>query len=202
MQVVIFSSPGRKRMLNKLIKELKGLDVAMIDSPETFGKDKFWMRWEQARQYCLASKHDDYLIIPDDISELNLSEIDNLHKRFRNRPFVCNVIADNRKSCWGSFVDKLGNFSIGSQDYVKIGFFDCGGVTNRATLKKFKVDPVPASWFNNPNKSSGVGSQLTHKMRKLRIPMYKPNPSLCYHGDHESVMHKEHRKTTPLISIK
>lgn len=202
MQVVIFSSPGRKRMMNRLIKELKGLDVAIIDSPETFGKDKFWMRWEQARQYCLASKHDDYLILPDDVSKLNIEAIEDLHKRLRGRRYVCSVINDGRIQCWGSVMRSDQTFTIGEVRFDSIGFFDCGGATNRETLKMFRVDPVPSEWFTNPNKSSGVGHQITHKLRKLRIPMYRPVPSLAYHGDHESVMHKEHRKTTPLISIK
>ena len=53
MQVVIFSSPNRQKLLSKLLKELKGLDVHIISDAESFGKKNFWKRWEMARAYCL-----------------------------------------------------------------------------------------------------------------------------------------------------
>lgn len=200
MQVVIFSSPGRLKMLNKLKSELDGFDIEVINSKATFGKKNFWKRWELARNICLESIHDNYLIIPDDISKLDIEEIQNLHYHLRNRNFVCNVSNDGRKKCWNSTANYSNRLKSENYHYLDVGFFDCGGLTNRKTLELFKVDSVPLAWFNKPGKSSGVGHQITMKLRKLKVPMYIPTPSLCFHGDHASAMHKVERMKNPLIT--
>ena len=199
MQVVIFSSPSREEMLQNLINELKGFDVFVIDSLDTFGKEKFWYRWEMARKYCIETNHDNYLIIPDDISNLDLDVIQKLHVHFKDKPFFCSVSNDGRQSCWGNQVNRFNDFMFNGYLIRDMGFFDCGGLTNRKTLSTIKIDPVPPHWFDSPIKSSGVGYQITTKCRRHNIPMYIPNPSLSYHGNHESVMHPFERKRNPLI---
>lgn len=200
MQVVIFHSPGREQMLEDLLFELKGMDVYVIQSKETYGKAKFWQRFELARQYCLNSSHNDYLILPDDVSKINLSEIRILFKRFAGKPFTCNIISDYRTKCWNSKATPSRCFSTRSHRYLDLGFFDCGGATNRATLSRIQVTQPSAMYTEDPERSSGVGNQLTQKLRRLRVPMFKPIPSLCFHGDHDSVMHPELRKREPLTS--
>lgn len=181
MQVIIFSSPSRIEMLTALKKELKGFDIFVIDDPETFGKKLFWKRWEQARQYCLNSKHDDYAILPDDVNDLDLSKMVSILKENKGNLFTCNVINDGRKQCWGG------------------PYFDCGGITNRATLSKVKLIKPDESWFKRRT-SSGVGHQLTMQLRKIGADLITPEYSLCNHGDHDSTMHPDERKRTPLIA--
>lgn len=181
MQIVIFSSPSRIDMLSVLLYELRGYDVHIINDPETFGKENFWKRWELARLYCLASKHDEYLILPDDVTNLDLAEIHRISSLYKNKLFTCNVINDGRKECWGG------------------AYFDCGGITNRATLERVKIKEVPKEWFTRRT-SSGVGHQLTMQLRAMKAAMLTPSESLCNHGSHESVMHPEERKRTPLIA--
>jgi hypothetical protein len=200
MQVIIFHSPGREQMLKGLLQELKGLDVEVIDDLKTYGKENFWMRWEQARQLCLRSKHDDYMILHDDCSEVDLDEIREIFKRFKGQPFVCAAISDGRTSCWDSVPNRLHDFKTERYNYTCFGFFDCNGLSNRATFSKFRVDAVPASWFKMA-KSSGVGAQLTKKLAALKVPMFVSSPSLTYHGAHESAMHYEERKSTPLVAV-
>ena len=62
------------------------------------------------------------------------------------------------------------------------------------------IEQVPHEWFNRPNKSSGVGHQITRKFRQQHVTMYTPKTSLVYHGEHDSVMHYEERKRIKLIS--
>jgi hypothetical protein len=199
MQVVIFSSPNRQKLLSKLLKELKGFDVHIISDAESFGKKNFWSRWEMARAYCLNSPHDNYLILPDDIQDIDLFTIGEIYQIKERKPFVCSVISDGRSSCWGSIPNRLNDFKYNGYNILDLGFFDCGGLTNRTTLKLFKVDKVSDNWFKKAS-SSGVGSQITNKLKALRIPMYLTSPSLSFHGDHNSVMHPKERKQTPLIS--
>lgn len=201
MQIVIFSSPQRKEMLNNLLSELVGFDVFIIDDPSTFGKDNFWKRWELARLTCLRSNHDNYLILPDDICQIDIEKIKFLHLKFKNNPFVCSVISDGRKSCWGSRINHSREFKSENYIFTDIGFFDCGGATNRTTLEKFSVIK-PHKRFAVSGKSSGVGHQITQKLRALRIPMYNSSPSLSFHGAHESVMHPLERLKNPLTTMK
>jgi hypothetical protein len=200
MQVIILHSPGREQMLADLMKELKGLEVEIIDDLKTYGRENFWQRWEQARQICLRSKHDDYLILHDDCSEVDLDEIRLLFKKFKNQPFVCAVKSDDRTSCWDSVPNRLNDFQTDEYKYHDFGFFDCCGISNRATFSKFRVDAVPASWFKQA-KSSGVGAQLTKKFAALKIPMLVSSPSLAHHGAHDSTMHPEERKAVPLVAV-
>lgn len=194
MKVVIFSSPQRNQMLNNLIKELKGYDVTIINDPLTFGKKKFWMRWKQARQICLESKYDNFLLLPDDIDDLDLKGINEIFEHFKT-PFACNIIDDGRKSCWGNSANELYNKQIGKKHLRHVNFFDCGGLINRKALEQFEVSKVSNKWFERAS-SSGVGYQLTKKMRSLGIGMY--TALLCSHGEHDSVMHPNERKITPL----
>jgi hypothetical protein len=202
VKIVIFSSPSRKKMLRRLTNELNGLDVSIIDSNETFGKMNFWKRWELARKICLNSKHNNFLVLPDDVHELNLQIIQELFDQFKNRAFVCSVIFDGRTENWKSIETPINNFAIRDYKFKDLGFFDCGGLSNRATFNQFAVHKVSRLWFRNPNASSGVGMQLTFTLRNLNVPMFMPMRSLCTHGNHTSVMNPEIRKTQPLISIK
>jgi len=204
MKVIVFSSPGREEMLDRLIQELelKGMiDHDIIADPQTYGKENFWKRWEQARQMCLDSDQDDFMIIPDDICQIDLKTVKDLHGQFRDDRFMVSIISDGRLQCWGSTPRADRYFNMNGYQFKDLQFFDCGGVTNRKTLKSFKVEPIKGNWFDEPGKSSGVGAQITRKLKEKRIPMYQVEPSLSYHGMHESKMHPSERKNTPLVSI-
>ena len=195
MQVVIFTSPERGDMLANVVREFAGYDIAIIGDKETFGIDRFWIRWEQARNICLNSPHDNYLILSDDGSKHDIEAIKWWFDEYTGKSFTCQIISDGRESCWGSAPSSI---VIKSQGYTWINcdFFDCGGLTNRATLEQFEVEPTKKS----KRASSGVGLQITTKLRALGIPMYKTSPSLSFHGDHPSIMHPEIRKKQPLVS--
>jgi len=198
MQVVIFKSPQRN--IDKLLSELNGYDVHIIDDEASFGKDKFWLRWQQAIDYCLNSEHDNYLMLHDDISSLDLKMVNEVHRINKGKIFTCSIFNDNRKSCWNSKPKRYNDKKVGTYILRDLDFFDCAGLSNRETLKKIKLRPVSESWLETRT-SSGVGYQLTTQLRRIGAKMYTTEPALCYHGDHESVMHPELRKKEPLISI-
>ena len=193
--------PARWRMLKNLLIELKGLDISVINDEKTQGKHNFWRRWREARKICLTSKHDDFLIIPDDVVNLDLAEIKIIFEKQKNKAFFCNLINDGRKlPCWNSQYNESLNFKTKDYNYCCNGYFDCGGLTNRATLKQISIAPINSDWFDSPTKSSGVGYQLTEKAKNKEIPMYTPSPTLASHGGHESEMHKQERRKNPLIA--
>jgi hypothetical protein len=196
MKIVIFNSPQRSIELARLLNELKGLDVSVINDPETFGKDKFWMRMKRAFELCLGSEHNEFVIMPDDVYNVDLDRIRKYHKEHRVHRYAINLINDGRWRCWKGRPRQ----QLHTTELLHVDFVDCGIITNRRTLGLIQIDPVPASWFDRPNKSSGVGFQMTTKFRQQSVLMYTPHKSLVYHGDHESVMHKEERERNKLIS--
>lgn len=221
MQIVIFTY-DREEKLDNLLEELPGCDdvnILIVDDGSKYnckyfdskvikyfrfphtGKKGFYKKWDFAIDYCLASKHNDFLFLPDDIENINMGMIQKIIKQgWSDVPYVVNVINDGRTFCWGRF--RTGQMPIEIDDTVlnEVGFTDCGFLSNRHTMEQIQIDRVSETWFDRPDKSSGVGHQLTKKMRKLGVKMLMPTPSLCTHGDHESKMHKEHRKKNPLIS--
>lgn len=50
------------------------------------------------------------------------------------------------------------------------------------------------------SESSGVGAWLSRRWHDEGMRMYHVKKSLLRHGDHESVMHPEHRKHNPILS--
>lgn len=194
MVTTVFSVPQRKLMFDPIG------DVLVIDDRATYGKQNFWMRMKKAIDYCLASNSDYFAILPDDIKDVKWGKIQKIFDHFENQPFIVNVINDHREPCWGSVRKPELDKRFWGIQLRHIDYCDCGFITNRACLEKITVERVPKRWFNTPAKSSGVGRQLTLKMRKQGIPMYVTEPSLCFHGDHLSIMHPQERKKNPLIS--
>lgn len=200
MQVVILSSPGRETMLKSLLTELKGYEVEVINDPKTFGKRNFWKRYNQVIDICLKSRFDTYLILPDDVKNLDLKTIERIASRHSKERFTCNVINDGRTSCWGGRKFRPEIKRQGEYEFIEVNFFDCGGITNRETLQALTPLIAFSDKWHRVRTSSGVGFQITKQLRILKAKMYTSSPSLCYHGDHDSVMHPEERKKNPLIS--
>jgi len=133
-----------------------------------------------------------------DLSKKYLIKIKEIHEQHKSHPYVYNIVNDGRDCSW----NKIQPVQIDNETY-KVGFTDCGFFCNRKVLEllAFKINPIPESrFFHNEFASSGVGEQLTRRLNALKIGIYKPIKSLAFHGDHESVMHKELRKKQPIIS--
>ena len=224
MLVVIFSY-NREEMLLSLLDELTDednpIETLIIDDGSEWsnrhsihfrkmcsiirtnheGKQGFWKKWVMARQIALGSEHDYFLMIPDDISKLNLEAIKAITKQgWDDAVFAVNVINCGRTECWGHFNTAQMPIEVEGIRLDEVGFVDCGILTNRHTLMHIDIHEVGAEWFDRPDKSSGVGFQMTNSLRALGAVMMMPTPGLCYHGDHESQMHGEHRVKTPLTS--
>lgn len=226
MLIVIFTY-NRPDMLRALVSELegKGHDLIIIDDgskwsdPGSFidhsflkdhtfirtehtGKKGFWKKWQLAfetlKQFSL---HEWVCFMPDDVSQVNLSAIEMFTKQgWGNMRVAINLSNSGTRYRWGKYSSGQPDIEIEGMLLQECGWVDGLFITNRYTLEGIQMDEVPESWFNRPDKSSGVGYQLTKKLQAKRVKMMLPEFSYCYHGDHESVMHPEHRKEVPLIS--
>ena len=196
MQVVIINSPQREIAC---LRELpRHWDVFVIDNAKTMGKELFYIRMNQAFDVCLKSKHDKFLIIPDDVFDLDVTAIGNIITTKKVEIYSTNT--DHRKDVWqGNGNGKHVKYSQG-YEVIDLDFSDCIILTNRMTLEAIgNVERMPLEWIASRT-SSGVGYWTTMRCRELGIKMYGTKPSLVYHGYHESVMHPTERKINPLIS--
>jgi len=210
--MIIVFSYNRLEMLKQVVKELEGENLVVLDDGSSFdldsldcsfvqfehmGKAGFWRSWNYALELCKESDDDFFLFMPDDHLQLELKRIKKLHNQFKSKPYIYNTVNDGRENCF------IINETIQiDSDTINVGFTDCGFFCNRSALEalNFELYSIPLYRFRTPGISSGVGQQLTKRFDALRIPMYKPVKSLAFHGEHESVMHKEERIKNPLIS--
>lgn len=207
--MVGITSYNRPFELKRLVNELKDLDFIVIDDGSDYepflpkskllklthrGKKGYWLTYQILINKLLSSNSDDFIIIPDDVHSLDFERIAEYHSRYKDDYYIVNMINDNRSSCWSSPLP-----CRVEHDMINKGFFDCGGLTNRKTLELISLKAMPGSWWSE-GKSSGVGFQIT-KQLKGKAKMLTPKKSLAYHGNHESVMHKNERIKNPLISI-
>lgn len=219
IRTIVFSYQ-RKEMLESLLKEFSNckyqLDYTILDDGSDFsiddpnfkrfphgGKPFYWKQWNRALDLVKEDTHDLFLFISDDFSMIDFDRIVASHLKYGYDrsvpiPYVFNLINDGRTQCWN--VTKMKKID---DEVNQVFFTDCVFFSNKITLSKLKynIDPInPRRFIVDKFVSSGVGQQLTQRLNKFFVPIYMPTRSVCYHGDHPSVMHPEHRLKNPLIS--
>jgi len=153
------------------------------------GKSEWWQNWVLALDIAKKSGEKFFVFMPDDFENLDYDRIVEFNKALPNL-HTCNLINCGRTNHWGN------NYYVVNEELIHSDFNDCGFFCNFEVLRKLKF----TMFVTNSETSSGVGKQLTTRLRKSGIPMYSPVRSFAYHGDHESVMHPEERKVNPIIS--
>ena len=195
MHAIIIKSPNRciKSILNSLPSHWK---ISVIDDSNTFGKDKFWIRFNQAFDICRNSKSDRFVILPDDISFIDSYAME----RMNLNGVIISPQTDHRVNQWQGNASGL-IISIDNGYHIKdIGFNDGITMFDRSVIDKLPVLKEMSIEWRQRHQSSGVGYQITKHFRNIGIPMLGTIPSLVFHGEHESVMHPTERKRSPLIS--
>jgi hypothetical protein len=179
---------------DKLLK----VDAIMFKYRKQNGKRGFWKLMDAALNWHISTGADYHVILPDDFERPDIRRAITLLQSI-NRPSVLNFIRDDRGRCWGD----LFQVEQYTDELIHCGYCDCGFIIKHEQLGRLGAfcAPVPDVWFNTPEKSSGVGYQLTKRMDARGIKMFTPTVSLARHGDHDSRMHYDHRKDNPIISI-
>ena len=217
--MILIFSYNRPNMLEQLLDELNYKfpteRIIVIDDGSTYlvpflhkceyhrlvhkGKEFFWVNWEYAFTICEQSDDDFFMFLPDDFSNIDSVRINDIYN-IKDGLYAYNLLNDSRPPCWTPI--KHIEERVAGVPSIRSSFVDCGYFTNRATLEaiNFEQDYIHPDRFTREDISSGVGQTQSRKFYKLGIPMYIPKKSLCYHGEHDSVMHYELRKIQPLIS--
>lgn len=160
------------------------------------GKEQFWVTWNKMLAEAKQSSSELFIFLQDDVINVDFDRILKYHNQLKGNPYAFQLINDGRVNCWNAFRPKWV-----SSEIQEIGFVDCLMFCNRDALHRLRwaINDV-APKLRHQMISSGVGYKLSKKFMHKNIKMYRPFKSLVYHGDHDSVMHYEHRKQNPLIS--
>lgn len=194
--MIFIFSYDRPKFLLRLLKELEGEQIVVLDDGSTYppdkhlwycdyyrlshkGKQGFYVNWNFALEIAQESTDTEFIFLPDDIYDF---DIDRLRKDYNGGCLnVLDVGAD--------------------RGWTPKGYVDCVFMCNREVLEalQWKLDPVPIVRFNNPDVSSGVGQQMSKRLWKMGIPMYLQG-NYAQHGNHPSKMHPETRLRQPLCT--
>jgi hypothetical protein len=156
------------------------------------GKDMFWLTWDEMLKDCYMGG-ELFVFMPDDFQDLEFNRILKLHEKYKDSPYVYNILNDGREGLFTGVVP----YQV-DEDTIMCGFTDCGFFCNYQALERlgFGMERTDVK-----EDSSGVGRNLSMRFLAGRVLMYKPVKSLAYHGTHESKMHPEERKRNPLKSL-
>lgn len=212
----LISNYERKRMLNKLINEIQKfnsnhiiIDYMIFDDCSSYeindknliinkthrGKEEYWITFNEMFKYAEKHVYDIYVFTPNDFLKYDFEKIINYGIKFKNIPYVFNIINDGREKCWNNIMPII------LTEEIRLQFFtDCGFFTNYETLSKlsFTVNEIP---IRGKLIGSQVGAQLTDRLNSQYIPIFTPIKSIAYHGEHLSLMNPELRKENKLISL-
>ena len=206
------TSYQRPNRLLSLLKELDGTTIVLDDGSDYDpaehkqycryyryphqGKQQFWRLWDEMLRMAKESTEDEFLFLQDDVENVQVDEIKSVTEGLNEYGF--NIMRRGSPlRGWTQVRPKP--TTLNGVDCFKCGYVDCIFATNRQSLAKlnFKMEPIPP--YRKQGVSSGVGEQLSQRFVKAGVPMYFPEESLAFHGDHESKMHPN-RKVNHMIS--
>jgi len=183
------------------LKGIKTFRYSFAETTDHCGKAQYWILVDFL--FKLQKTKFDYLIqIPDDI---RLTP-----KFFDTAIGFWEGITDKRKACLNLLNDygrEGKNVWTGTKikdmgSVLETGWVDMCYIAGKMFLDAldYKVTPVSQVWTASENHSSGVGMQISLRLRDKGMHIYQVKKSLVIHGPHQSVMHPNHRQQFPIIS--
>lgn len=176
------------------------LNCKFVTTPLHNGKAEYFKMINRLFEFVRDNAADYYFQLPDDV-QIESSFFDDAIARF-------SAIGDSKKVCMNLLNDNRSNpgwvrFERIERDGVWLTqWVDMCYIANRSFFSylNYVVQPVPLSWAGDPARSSGVGMQISQRLFRRGHNMYQVKKSMVTHDDHPSVMHPDHRKSTPLIT--
>ena len=187
-------------------------DIECVKSSFRFtknnGKKGYWRVIDRVMQDAGSMSFDYFFLIQDDcvlvpdffakaISDWN--EIEDANKgsycTFTPRTIYNRLM-------WES--SKAKDVVFNGKKFISTGYVDCIFMVPRSTLEllEFTIQPISADlWKVNPNYSSGVGKQLSGRLRSMGKTMYGAWSSLVITSESSSKMNPRERMRNPLESL-
>lgn len=172
------------------------------------GKAEFWRTYQTAFS-CAKALDPDYVLFVQDDLEFDDTFLARAFELFRslkvgdngaNRPQVMNLYSASDDEPRGRWVN-IPRRQVEGLPVRQTQWFDLAGfMLERSVLQElgYWVKPIrPARWEEGRGLSSGVGRQLTRRLR-TRAVTYQCFPPLVFHGSSQSEMNPEERARRPL----
>lgn len=182
-------------------------EVRSFKYPVNNGKQGYWRVIDRALGDA-AQYYFDYFFLLQDDCELIKDFFDVAIKQWENindpeKATYCTFTPTNvyNRIMWSS--GRARDVVHNGVPYIKGNYVDCIFMCPRSTLERldFRMNPIdPKVWVGRPNYSSGVGQQLSARLRELGMTMYTAWSSLTINNEQESMMNPEERKKNPLSS--
>jgi len=170
------------------------------------GKTNYWHIINKIYEMMRKEPFDYFIKLDDDIILLKnfFDQCINQFDAIQDPVKAClNILNDHTRNGYALWVNvKQKPVKFKSYNYIFTGWVDMNFICTRRyfDILNYQINKVDINWSGKPGQSSGVGMQITQRLYAARASVYQVSNSLLIHGSHESVMHPEHRKETPLIS--
>jgi hypothetical protein len=116
-EAIFIFSFNREEMLKKVVESVKDYNYFIIDDGSTFdwrwddarfwklthqGKEQWHLNWDLVFRNIKSQFMTDELFVftPDDFLDLNIAKIFELHEKYKDKPYVYNIVRDHRDYCW------------------------------------------------------------------------------------------------------
>lgn len=219
---IIITSYNRLRMLKALLSDinkykfnilvtvfddgsvpeynLQEFDIKYIKYYTNNGKKGYWKLFNDTFEYCKHVEAKYFIYLPDDITLVDdfLNRATKIFNGIKGKNKLLNILLDNqriKKHNWTGFD------TIEYDNYYLTQWCDLCFIAKKNFFEAldYKINPIlEGRWAVNPNKSSGVGEQISLRLKKLEFNMYHVKETMVKHGDHASVMNFEERQINKL----
>jgi len=214
--LIIVSSYERKEMLlsllNKLGKQISIKDILIFDDQSSFkmpkeylflklnehyGKEFLWKKFRFIFEV-IPKSYKYYIFLPDDV-EIEYDFVEKSIEAWKSindkRKICLSLLTDNRTT----YPNWTGVLPIVNCSTILTQWNDLCFICEAKFFDNVNIQPIKLKRFENPNISSGVGEQISIQLFKKQLNQYHVKETLVHHGNHDSKMHYEHRKKTPII---
>jgi hypothetical protein len=172
------------------------------------GKAEFWRTYQTALSCTRVLDPEYVLFLQDDLEfeetflcrALDLYHSLKVGDNGRNRPQVMNLYSASDDEPLGRWVNVPRRQVVGFPVRQTQWFDLAGFLMERSVLRElgYRMKPIPMTrWEESGGLSSGVGRQLTRRLR-TRAVTYQCFPPLVFHGAAASEMNPEERARRPL----
>lgn len=170
------------------------------------GKKKYWKLISDSMNFCRNVNSKYFIYLPDDVRLINkfftksIRTYESINDTSKISLSLLSIsgLKEGGYNGWTSshITKKDGVYKTQSNDLCFISkkrFFE---------ELNYKIDEIPENtWDNNPNLSSGVGSNISKRLHNKNLSMYHVRFTFVIHTHHESKMHYLHRKNNKIVAI-
>lgn len=174
---------------------------------ENYGKQRAWCWTNEIFKSLRPMRDGDIAIFLDDdmrLCDRFFGRVLRLWSRIKDkRKATLHLMVDEQRddaSCWTGFKPKKLDHRIRRTQWV-----DGSYVCDRRALEAihYALEPIdPKRWKRHPNRSTGVGQQLSHRLHRLDMHMYQVYESLLVHVADESFYNPTERRKNPLRTVR